>query len=169
MLAKKAFTDSAYGQARARLPLAVHQTIPRTVIKALLPETANGQRHEHRTFLIDGSSLSMPDTSKLQAHFGQARGHAPRCGIPVANMVRLMMAETASRQEAGAGRISLVDTLPWLRNSKAGDELAPLEVNPDRSGRPEPRVRKRRPKEFPVMKRPRSEWRKQLMVNTFAD
>ncbi len=57
----------------------------------------------------------------------------------------------------------------WLLDSKAGDELVPLKVNPDRSGGVGPRVRKRRPKEFPVMQKPRSEWRKQLMGNTFAD
>ncbi len=150
MLAKKAFTDSAYGQARARIPLAVYQTIPRTVIKALIPETANGRRHEHCTFLIEGSSVSMPDTSELQAHFGQSGAHVYGCDFLVANMVRLTMAETASRQKAAAGRISLVGELPWPRNPKAGDELAPLKVNPGRSGRPEPHVRKRRPKKLPL-------------------
>ena len=70
-LTKKAFTDSAYCQARARLPLAVYQAILRALIKALIPETSNGRWHGHRTFLIDGSSFSMPDTPELQAHFGQ--------------------------------------------------------------------------------------------------
>jgi hypothetical protein len=37
-----------------------------------------------------------------------------------------------------------------------------LVVNPSRPGRFEPRVRKRRPKEFPVMKKPRRELRKEL-------
>jgi len=86
----------------------------------------------------------------------------------VYNMVRLVMAEAARRQEVAANRISFVDALRWLLDSKPGDELVPLKVNPDRSGRAEPRVRKRRPKEFPVMKKPRSEWRKQLMGNTLA-
>ncbi len=86
----------------------------------------------------------------------------------VYNMVRMVMAEAARRQEVAADRISFVDALRWLLDSKTGDELIPLKVNPDRSGRAEPRVRKRRPKEFPVMKKPRSEWRKQLMGNTFT-
>jgi hypothetical protein len=87
----------------------------------------------------------------------------------VYNMVCMVMAEAARRQEVAANRISFVDALRWLLDSKSGDELVPLKVNPDRSGRVEPRVRKRRPKEFPVMKKPRSEWRKQLMGNAFAD
>ena len=85
------------------------------------------------------------------------------------NIVRMAMAEAVRRQEVAADRISFVDALRWLLDSKAGDELDPLKVNPDRSGRVEPRVRKRRLKEFPVMKKPRSEWRKQLMRNTFAN
>ncbi len=87
----------------------------------------------------------------------------------VYNMVRLVMTEAARRQEVAVDRISFVDALRWLLDSKAGDELVPLKVNPDRSGRAEPRVRKRRPKEFPVMKKPRSWWRKQLMGNNFTD
>ncbi len=86
----------------------------------------------------------------------------------VYNMVRLVMAQAARRQEVAANRISFVDALRWLLDSKAGDELLPLKVNSDRSGRAEPRVRKRRLKEFPVMKKPRSAWRKQLMGNTLA-
>jgi len=87
----------------------------------------------------------------------------------VYNMVRL-----AWRRPQGARKwppigSSSIGALRWLLDSKAGDELVPLKVNPDRSGRAEPRVRKRRPKEFPVMKKPRSEWRKQLMGNSFAD
>ncbi len=69
----------------------------------------------------------------------------------VYNMVRLVMTEAARRQEVAADRISFVDALRWLLDSKAGDKLVPLKVNPDRSGRVEPRVRERRPKEFPVM------------------
>jgi len=82
--------------------------------------------------------------------------------------VRLVMTEAASRQGVAVDRISFVDALRWLLDSKAGDELVPLKVNPDRSGRAEPRVRKRRAKEFPVIKKPHSEWRKQLMDNTLA-
>ena len=41
--------------------------------------------------------------------------------------------------------------------------IARLVVLPSRSGRVEPRVRKRRPKEFPLMKKPRAELRKALL------
>jgi hypothetical protein len=86
----------------------------------------------------------------------------------VYNLVRLVTAEAARRQGVAAERISFVDALRWLLDSKAGDELLPLKVNPDRTGRVEPRVRKRRPKQFPLMKKPRSELRKQLMSKEVA-
>jgi hypothetical protein len=41
-------------------------------------------------------------------------------------------------------------------------------VNPERPGRVQPRVRKRRPKQFPVMKRPREELRKELLSKRHA-
>jgi hypothetical protein len=382
-LAKKAFTDSAYCQARARLPLAIYRAVLRALSRALAPETSHGLWHGHRTFLLDGSSFSMPDTPELQAHFGQPGVQAPGCGFPVAkilalfhagtglllevmaaplrshemaraedvhpalrpgdvlvadrgfcsfahlallrargvhavlrihqrqivdftprraharpgtkgapkglprsrwlralgpldqvvewlkpkekpewmdaeayaalpevlvvrelryqvprpgfrtrevtlvttlldaeaytaedlarlygarwgvetdlkhvkqtmkmdvlrcksvdgvlkeltvyamvyNLVRLVTAEAARRQGVAAERISFVDALRWLLDSKAGDELLPLKVNPDRTGRVEPRVRKRRPKQFPLMKKPRSELRKQLMSTEVA-
>jgi len=87
----------------------------------------------------------------------------------VYHSVRLVVAQPASRLEVAEDRIRFVDALCWLLDSKAGDDLVPLKVNPDRSGRLEPRVRKRRPKEFRVLKKPRPEWRKQLMKNIFSD
>ncbi len=42
------------------------------------------------------------------------------------NMARLVMAEAARRQEVAADRISFVDALRWLLDSKAGDELGSL-------------------------------------------
>ncbi len=43
-----------------------------------------------------------------------------------------------------------------------------LVVNPSRPGRYEPRVRKRRPKQYPLMKKPRSEFRKLLREKDLA-
>lgn len=43
-----------------------------------------------------------------------------------------------------------------------GDVLPPLRINPERPGRFEPRVRKRRPKQFALMKKPRAQLRKAL-------
>jgi len=48
-------------------------------------------------------------------------------------------------QQVTADRINFVNAVRWLLGSKAGDKLVPLKANPDRFGRVEPRVRKRKP------------------------
>ena len=76
------------------------------------------------------------------------------------NLVRLVMLNAAEQQNVPVDRISFIDALRWLRDDKRDDPFSPLIVNPARPGRAEPRVRKRRPKEFPVMKQPRDQLRK---------
>lgn len=61
-------------------------------------------------------------------------------------------------------RISFIDALRRLQTVEPGDELTTLVVNPDRPSRVEPRVLKRRPKEFLWMKKPRRQ-RKQELEN----
>jgi hypothetical protein len=78
------------------------------------------------------------------------------------NLVRLVMLEAGRRQDEDPDRISFIDALRWLTHARPGQELHPLIVNPRRD-RVEPRVRKRRPKQFPLMKRPRAELREALM------
>ena len=75
----------------------------------------------------------------------------------VYNLVRVVMMESAKYQDVAPDRISFTDALRWLRAAGHGGELARIRVNPERPGRIEPRVLKRRPKKFPLMKKPRSE------------
>ena len=81
----------------------------------------------------------------------------------VYNLVRVVMVEAVRRQGVDVERISFVDALRWLVEAKPGDELPELVVNPERPGRYEPRVRKRRPKQYPLMNKPRSVLRKGLL------
>lgn len=82
----------------------------------------------------------------------------------VYNLVCIVMMEAARRQAVDVERISFVDALRWLVEAKPGDKLPQLVVNPERPGRYEPRVRKRRPKQFPPMNKPRSVLRKALLA-----
>ena len=82
--------------------------------------------------------------------------------VLVYNLVRMVMREAARRQEVDVERISFIDALRWLLAATPDCQLHDLIVNPCRLGRYEPRVRKRRPKQYPVMKRPRAELRKAL-------
>lgn len=85
------------------------------------------------------------------------------------NLVRLVMCEAAERQGACVDRISFIDAYRWLASAKPGEEPPVLVVNPKRPCRVEPRVRKRRPKQFPLMKRPREELRKRLLAPACPD
>jgi hypothetical protein len=87
-------STEAYCQARARIPLNVYQR--------LLDETSRAARHScatprwrgHRTFLVDGSSFSMPDTDELREHFGQPGQQRLGCGFPVAHWLTMFDAES---------------------------------------------------------------------------
>jgi hypothetical protein len=80
----------------------------------------------------------------------------------VYNLVRLVMLKAARQQKVEPDRISFIDALRWLRTAQPGEEVPLLIVNPRRQ-RVEPRVKKRRPKQFPLMKRPRAELRQALL------
>src|SRR5207302_8741603 len=82
--------------------------------------------------------------------------------VVIYNLVRRVMCEAAERQAVEPDRISFIDAWRWLRHARPGDALVDLVVNPPRPGRAEPRVRKRRPKEFSLMKKPRAILRKAL-------
>ena len=79
------------------------------------------------------------------------------------NLVRLVMLEAARRQKVPLERISFIDALRWLRDAKAETKLTPLVVNPYRPDRLEPRVLKRRMKEYTLMTKPRPVLRKSLL------
>ncbi len=105
-LSGKRFTPAAYCQARKRLPLAA--------LRRLLYETGRplraGSHAEthwlgHRTWLVDGSSCSMPDTPSLQKRFGQPTGQKPGCGFPVAHLLVLF--------DAASGRLLNVLASSW--------------------------------------------------------
>jgi Transposase DDE domain len=94
-LTKHPVTASAYCQARMKLPLAVFEQLLRSVSDALHHQPLNeGHWLGHRTFWVDGSSFSMPDTPALQEHFGQPGKQLPGCGFPVAHLLALFHAGT---------------------------------------------------------------------------
>lgn len=78
------------------------------------------------------------------------------------NLVRRVMVQASRRQGVAPDRISFVDALRWLRHAKAGEELPRLIVNPERPGRHELRVKKRRAKKYQLLKKPRKTLREAL-------
>ncbi len=91
----KEFSEAAYCKARGRLPLPVLQTLLQRICTALRATIDPSARWRgHRTFHVDGSSFSMPDTPALQKEFGQPGAQRPGCGFPVAHVLALFHAGT---------------------------------------------------------------------------
>jgi hypothetical protein len=105
------FTAQAYCKARARIPLAIYQTLLNEVYQQFVPHTRREEHlwHGHRTFHIDGSTFSMPDTPELRKAFGLPWGPKPGCAFPVAHLLMLFSAATGL----------LIDT--WASPLRTGD------------------------------------------------
>jgi hypothetical protein len=95
-IAGRSFTPQAYCAARARLPLEVYQTLLGELYERVMSYTSRKEHlwFGHRTFHIDGSGFSMPDTPALQKAFGMPSGQAKGCGFPVAHLLVLFSAAT---------------------------------------------------------------------------
>ena len=104
------FTDSAYCQARARLPLELFEKLLARVAGRLRPAIDDaGRGRGHRVFPVDGSGVSMPDTRELRAHFGQPSNQTPGCGFPVARLLALFHAGTGMILEVLIGPLCTHD------------------------------------------------------------
>ena len=81
----------------------------------------------------------------------------------VYNLVRAACLASAAERGVPPDRISFTDAMRWLREPRPWVSLSELLVNPTRPDRIEPRVRKRRPKQYPLMQKPRSELKELLL------
>jgi hypothetical protein len=81
------------------------------------------------------------------------------------NVGRLVMGQAARRQHVDSDRSSFIAAARWLAAARAHEPLPPLVVNPHRPDRDEPRVRKRRPKQYPLMQNARQQLRMSLANN----
>ena len=107
-LSGQRFTPAAYCQARKRVPLAALRRLLRETGLPLADGRSSdpaGRWRGHRTWLVDGSSCSMPDRPALQKHFGQPSGQKKGCGFPVAHLLVLF--------DAGSGRLLDVLVSSW--------------------------------------------------------
>lgn len=83
----------------------------------------------------------------------------------VYNLVCAVRTAAAQHLRTTPERISVIDVLRLLRHGLANTAHPALVVNPNRPGRHQPRVRKRRPPKYPLMTRPRAELKKKLLEN----
>ena len=84
----------------------------------------------------------------------------------VYNLVRLLMCQAAQRQGVSVERISFSDALRALAHADLDAPFPTLIVNPERPNRREPRLMKRRPKQFHYLKEPRANYHAKYMAET---
>ncbi len=97
-LADEDFSDSAWCQARARLPMELIQSVHRSIVEQVRRELDNtddlgDESHRwrgHCVHVVDGSSDSMPDAPELRAHYGIPSGCREGLGFPMSHLLLLM-------------------------------------------------------------------------------
>lgn len=97
-LAGEDFSDSAWCQARARLPLELIRQVHRDVVDAAQRELALSDNagdgsccwRGHRVLVVDGTSDVMHDTPVLREHYGVPSGCAEGLGFPTSHLMLLM-------------------------------------------------------------------------------
>ena len=85
---------SAYCQARQRLPIGrLHQIFGRIAQQAR-PRAGKRLWLGREVKVVDGSSVSLPDTPKNQKAYPQQKGQKPGCGFPIMKFVGLFSLQT---------------------------------------------------------------------------
>jgi hypothetical protein len=84
---------SAYCQARKRLPLDTLQRL-RVGAAAAAAEKTAPLWHDLRVIVIDGTTISLPDTPKNQRAYPQPGGQKAGCGFPLLKLVALFSLAT---------------------------------------------------------------------------
>jgi hypothetical protein len=152
-------TAAMPGGGRVTLTMATTLTDPAAYPAAALSELRL-RRWDVETNLAHLKTTMKMDVLRCKTEAGVRKELAVFC--LAYNLVRVTMLEAARRQEVPASRVSFADALRWLRHARPGEPMPELMLVPRRPGRAEPRCRKRRPKQFPVMKKPREVLREKL-------
>jgi len=119
------FRDSAYCQARKRIPLAVYSGLLEKTAAIVRAASDGAGWLGHRVWVVDGSSFSMPDEPELQRQFGQPGGQRPGCGFPVAKGLALFDVATGMLLRATTAPLRTHD---MARAATVSDDLSPGDV-----------------------------------------
>jgi hypothetical protein len=82
----------------------------------------------------------------------------------VYNLARMVMLAGSEAQGVPLARVSFVDALRWLAQACNRQTELTLRINPHRPNRIEPRVKKRRPKQYDLMNQPRRQLKQLLLA-----
>lgn len=92
---------SGYCQARQRLPLEMVSTLVRYTGE-LMNDPVPGQR----VHLVDGTTVTLPDTAANQAMYPQPAGQNPGLGFPISRIVGVICLSSGALLNAALGRFS---------------------------------------------------------------
>lgn len=107
---------AAYCKARARLGQKFLKTINRQVVaNALAAETIENLWHGHSVKVIDGSGVSMPDSSENQKVWPQPKGAKPGCSFPVIRLVAMFSLTTGTLIALTKGRLKVSERTLFRR------------------------------------------------------
>ncbi len=96
---------SAYCKARRRLPEGVLARLTRATGRQVQDQAPPGWRWNGRTVkVVDGTTVSMPDTPDNQQAFPQPRSQKPGLGFPIARLVVLFSLAVGTVLDAALGR-----------------------------------------------------------------
>lgn len=94
----------AYCKARAKLTELFLSCLACDVARQLEQQAIDSWRwHRRRVVLVDGSTLSMPDTEENQAAYPQSRSQRPGVGFPIVRWVALLGLATAAVLDSAFG------------------------------------------------------------------
>jgi hypothetical protein len=97
---------TAYCKARAKLKLKDIQNLNRQIVrKVSAMETAVDLWCGRKVKVIDGSSVSMPDTRRNQCAWPQTRASRPGCGFPVMRLVAIFSLASGAMLALASGSI----------------------------------------------------------------
>jgi hypothetical protein len=92
---EQTISKSAWCQARSRLPDAILDTLRESTLTMAIDRFGcNRQWHGREVYLVDGSTISMPDEPELVEAFGYIKGKYGNSRFPVARIVALLHAAT---------------------------------------------------------------------------
>ena len=120
-------STSAYCQARGRLPCDWLACLHEGVSERLEAAVVRGRLWYGRIVkIVDGSSVSMPDTEENQAAFPQPEGQKPGCGFPVARLAVTFSLATGAILDLAWDSLHVAETTLFRRmwgGLSAGDVL----------------------------------------------
>ena len=106
-------STGGYCRARARLPLELVESLSTFLAQHMDQASPAGWGWESRRVrLVDGTTLTMPDTEENQAAYPQQGSQKPGLGFPICRVVAITSLETGALINAAVGRF----------NGKGGDE-----------------------------------------------